>query len=187
MHNVAPSGLILTPTLTTVNEGDSTTLNGSFTDPGTGDTHVVTINWNDGSANTVLNLTAGVLTFSSAHAYADDNPTNTASDTVAIQVTVADDDTGSVSGSTNITVNNVAPTIVTLPAPAAINENGTVTVSGTLSDPGTLDTHTVTFVWQDGTPNTVLPSQPALPRSRRRTSTWTTTRRTPPATFTRWG
>src|SRR5439155_480485 len=60
--------------------------------------------------------------------------------------------------STTVTVNNVAPAGLTLtPTLAAINENGTVTVSGTLSDPGTLDTHTVTFVWQDGSSNTVVP------------------------------
>ena len=32
------------------------TLTGSFTDPGTLDTHTVVINWGDGSPNTILTL-----------------------------------------------------------------------------------------------------------------------------------
>src|SRR5262249_18849571 len=74
VNNVAPSNLVITPSLTNFNEGTTITLSGSFVDPGTLDTHTVTINWNDGSANTVLNLAAGVLTYSTTHLYADDRP-----------------------------------------------------------------------------------------------------------------
>src|SRR5436190_2477243 len=45
---------------------------------------------------------------------------------------------------TEITVNNVAPANVVLtPSPATINENDSTTVSGSFTDPGTVDTHTV--------------------------------------------
>src|SRR5439155_8084056 len=115
----------------------SVTVSGVFTDPGTQDTHVVTINWQDGTPNTVINLAAGVLTFTSpSHQYLDDTPTATASDVKAIQVTVADDDLGTVTGTTNVTVNNVAPTITSFTSsPGAINEGDSVTVNGAFTDP----------------------------------------------------
>ena len=96
VNNVAPSDLTANLSDDEINEGDSTTLGGSFTDPGTQDTHTVTIVWGDGSPNTVLNLAAGVLTYSSAHTYADDNAT----DSYTIGVTVTDDDSGSTSTTT---------------------------------------------------------------------------------------
>jgi len=40
---VAPASVTLSAT--TINENQSTTLSGSFTDPGTLDTHVVVIKW----------------------------------------------------------------------------------------------------------------------------------------------
>src|SRR5262249_51641197 len=69
-----PSGLSLTPSATALNEGDSLSLAGSFTDPDSGDAHTVLIKWGDGSANTTVNLAAGVLSFSGvSHPYLD-NP-----------------------------------------------------------------------------------------------------------------
>ena len=155
VYNVAPSALSLSAT--NVNENSSSILMGSFADPGTLDTHEVTIAWGDGSPNTILNLGAGVLTFTASHQYLDDNPTGTSSDPYTISVTVTDDDTGSTSGTKEITVSNVAPSAVIAGAsPATINEDGSTTVSGSFTDPGTLDTHAVVLVWGDGTTNTTL-------------------------------
>jgi murein DD-endopeptidase MepM/ murein hydrolase activator NlpD len=53
------------------------------------------------------------------------------------------------SDSTTITVNNVAPTVNAVGD--TINEGQTATVSATITDPGTLDTHTATIDWGDGT------------------------------------
>ncbi|MGE3467423.1 MAG: beta strand repeat-containing protein, partial [Pyrinomonadaceae bacterium] len=95
VNNVAPSNVMLSLSATTIDENSSTTLSGSFTDPGTLDTHAVTINWGDGSPNTVLNLAAGVTAIpDTAHTYVDDNPPGTPSDVYTITVTVADDDLG---------------------------------------------------------------------------------------------
>jgi len=47
-----------------------------------------------------------------------------------------------------ITVKNVAPTVTA--TGGSINEGATATVSGTISDPGTSDTHTVGINWDDG-------------------------------------
>ena len=51
---------------------------------------------------------------------------------------------------TTVTVNNVAPTVTA--AGDTIDENGTATVSGTISDPGILDTFTVEIDWGEGSP-----------------------------------
>jgi hypothetical protein len=67
--------------------GTSITLNGVFTDPGTLDTHVAVITWDDGSSNTV-NLAAGVYQFSKSHTY-------TSVGVYLITLTVTDKDGGS--------------------------------------------------------------------------------------------
>ena len=45
------------------------TLSGSFTDPGTLDANTLDINWDDGSADTILVLPAQVRSFNAAHTY----------------------------------------------------------------------------------------------------------------------
>lgn len=52
---------------------------------------------------------------------------------------------------TTLTVNNVAPS-VSLASDAPVNEGSSVTVSGTVTDPGWLETLTATIDWGDGTP-----------------------------------
>ncbi len=149
MNNVAPSNVAVSLTAGTINENGSTTLNGSFTDPGTLDTHVVTINWGDGNTQTVP-LAAGVTTFSTPHQYLQDG-------NYPISVSVADNGGGaSASVSTPATVNNVAPSNVAVSLTAGtINENGSTTLNGSFTDPGTLDTHAVTINWGDGNTQTV--------------------------------
>jgi len=53
------------------------------------------------------------------------------------------------SDSTTITVNNVPPTVNA--TGDSINEGEAATVSATFTDPGTLDTHTASIDWGDGT------------------------------------
>ena len=56
-----------------------------------------------------------------------------------------------------VTVNNVAPSNVNLLQSASVIDEGNgVALSGSFSDPGVLDAHTVTISWGDGTPNSVL-------------------------------
>jgi hypothetical protein len=49
-----------------------------------------------------------------------------------------------------VTVLNVAPTVTA--TGDSISEAGTATVSATFTDPGTLDTHTASILWGDGSP-----------------------------------
>src|SRR5437016_4698670 len=156
VNNVAPASVVVTPSVSQIDEGQSINLSGSFTDPGTLDTHTVVINWGDGSDNTTVDLPANVLTFAGvSHQYLDNNPGNAP---YPVSVTVADKD-GAVSpaAGASVTVTNVAPANVSLSLSApSINENGTTTLSGSFTDPGTLDTHTVTVNWGDGSANTVV-------------------------------
>src|SRR5262249_34538987 len=132
------------------------TLSGSFSDPGTQDTHTVVISWGPGEGTTTLSLAAGVLTFSASHQYLDDNPTGTSDRTSAVYGTVSDDGAGCGGGATSVTVSNLAPAMSSLTPARAIDENGTFTLSGVLSDPGTQDTHTVVISWGPGEGTTSL-------------------------------
>src|SRR5262249_33751588 len=127
---------------------------GSFTDPGTLDTHTVVINWGDGSANTTVSLAANVLSFSNvSHQYLD-NPAGGSSYTIS--VTVTHKDNGSDSGSTAVTVNHVAPTKVQPSLTTSIiNYTNLTPLSGSFTDPGTLDTHTVVIDWGDNSSDTL--------------------------------
>ncbi len=81
----------------------------------------------------------------------------TLSDSYTIKATVTDDDTLFASASATLTVNNVAPSnLAVTQSPVSINENDSTTLTGTFSDLGTLDTHTVNHRLGDGSPNTVL-------------------------------
>jgi hypothetical protein len=77
-----PSTLTLGLTTSPVNEGQSTTLNGTIGDP-PANPFAVLIDWGDGQKQTV-NLNGGATSFSTNHLFVDDNPTATNSDTHAI-------------------------------------------------------------------------------------------------------
>jgi hypothetical protein len=66
--------------------------------------------------------------------------------TIAVRVT----DAGGLTdlATADVTITNVAPTLVLNPV-LAIDENGVATLTGTISDPGTLDTFTLTVNWGD--------------------------------------
>src|SRR5262249_54842910 len=153
VSNVAPSNVVLNSG--SINENGTFNLNGSFTDPRTEEPRIGEKTWWRGEGSTTLNLAAGVLSFSAAHQYLDDNPTGTASDTYPVSVTVTDDDTGVGTGTTSVTVNNAAPSNVVLNS-GTINENDTFNLNGSFTDPGTPDTHTVVITWGPGEGTTTL-------------------------------
>jgi PKD repeat protein len=154
VNNVAPTITSLS-SAASINEGDTLTLNGSFFDPGTQDSFTLQVNWGEGAVQTYL-LAAGTTTFSVSHQYVDDNPSGTPSDIYPISLTLTDDDTGTATAGTSVTVNNVAPTITSLSGVSSINENGTLTLSGTVFDPGTQDSFTLQVNWGEGATQTYL-------------------------------
>jgi hypothetical protein len=143
--NVAPQVQNLTATATT--EGGATILNGTIVDPSPADSFTLLIDWGDGTNPETLNLAAGTTDFRPSHTYANDRTSG-----YTIAVTATDDDGGSSSATTTVSVGNSTPTIPALALNSNnIGETGTVTLAGSIDDLGTLDTHTVTIVWGDGT------------------------------------
>ncbi len=127
-------------------ENGFVTLSGTYSDFGTQDSHTLTINWGEGLLQTVV-VTGGVFTVQ--HQYLDDNPSGTSSDTYAISVLLTDDDGGTDLDSSTTTITNVAPTVVVSLSDASIDEGGTTTLSGSISDIGSLDTFTLNLQWGD--------------------------------------
>src|SRR5262249_12094419 len=115
----------------TVNEGDTVSLSGTFTDPGpdtwTYKWHVVASN-----GQVIADGTGQSFTFT---------PNNKC--TYTVTYTVTDDDGGGGSDDVVVTVNNVAPTANAGPD-QTVNEGDVVTLNGTFSDPGS---DTPTFNW----------------------------------------
>ncbi len=166
VNNVAPAaGLSLSST--TISENGSTTLTGTITDPGTLDTFTLNLNWGDplspGNAQTFalgtttltvaedgINWNPATRVYSLPHQYLDDNPTGTVSDEYTITATVSDDDAGTSEQATaTVMVSNVAPALALNLSSGVINENGSTTLTGTISDVGTLDTFTLNLNWGD--------------------------------------
>lgn len=158
INNVAPElGGSLLLTASSIEENGSVTLNGSFTDPGVLDAHAVTIDWRDGTSQTI-NLQPASNTFSVTHQFLDDDPTATPSDMYTINVKVDDDDGDSDSESVTLLVNNLAPvaglnvsgTVALGGGPPIIPSYAAIQSTGSFTDTGSKDTHRSTIDWGDG-------------------------------------
>ncbi len=130
--NVAPS-VDAGPDQTPI-EGDTVNFNGSFTDPGTLDTHVITWDFGDGTPQET-----GILT--PTHVYPDNGA-------FVVTLTVTDDDGGVGSDTLNVVVGNAIPAVDAGPD-ATINEGDTFVSAGSFTDPGA-DTWTGTVDYGDG-------------------------------------
>jgi hypothetical protein len=132
-----------------VNQGDTVTLTGTFSQPGDPDGHTVTIDWGDGTANTQLQLAPGVFTFNATHQYLNEPPTGTS---FKITATVANSAGDMAKASISITVNDVPPVIPV----GGLQLNSTAVVgipfslAGTFIDPDMSNPHQVVINWGDG-------------------------------------
>src|SRR5262249_24109986 len=126
VNNVAPT--VSAGGNRSANEGSLVTLNGADSDPGVNDTF--TYNWHVVSSNgqVVSDGTAQNFSFTPV-----DNGTYT------VTYTVTDKDGGVGTATEVITVNNVAPT-VSAGGNQTVSEGSSVALTGTVSDPRTLDT-----------------------------------------------
>ena len=124
-----------------ISEGDVLTRNGSFTDATADGPYTVTIDYGDGSLPQVQQIElAGA--FSLNHGYAEDGQ-------FTITVTVQNS-SGVIGGASfNIVVENVAPAVDAGPDESG-NEGGAVLFSGSFTDPGVADTHTILWDFGDG-------------------------------------
>ena len=119
--------------------GATLSLDATFTDPGSGDTHVASIDWGDGTVATGT-LDQGLGTVSGSHTYVED-------DLFTVTVTVTDDDGGV--GSDTLTVEVQDDPVVEAGAAQAATEGSTVELSATFVDSAS-DTHTASIDWGDG-------------------------------------
>ncbi len=135
-----------------VAEGETFHRTGFFFDPDS-DIWDAIVDYGDGTGVRVLQLNTD-KSFVLAHIYAADG-------VYPVRVTLSDD-TGDVGiDAFRISVTNVAPTITQFSVtPATFGAATTVTASGQFTDPGTLDTHTATIDWGDGSAIEPLPLNP---------------------------
>jgi hypothetical protein len=155
VQNLAPAITSVQLTASSMNENGFVGLIGQFIDAGSLSTETVTVDWGDGTTDTVLQNAAGQRGFVDTHQYLDDNPTGTPSDSYNIKVTVTDNDNLSASSTTSVTVNNVPPVITSVSSGATASnlakEGQPVSFQGAFTDVGTQDTHTATLDYADGT------------------------------------
>ena len=138
--NVPPS--VNLPGGSKVPEGTNYLASGSFTDPGA-DVWTAGVDYGDDTGLVGLTLNPD-KTFDLSHVYADNG-------SYTVTVTVDDDDGGEGTDSLVVTVNNVAPT-VDAGEDQKSDEGDKVSLDpATFNDKGTLDTHTATIDWGDGT------------------------------------
>jgi PKD repeat protein len=137
VNNVAPS--VDAGPDQTADEGDTVSFTGDFTDLGIMDTH--TIEWDFGDGQTAL----GTLT--PTHEYGDNG-------VYTVTLTVTDDDGGVGVDTLTVAVANVAPTVTLTsdqPNPQFILPSvHEITFAAAFTDPGWLDTHTVSWDFGDG-------------------------------------
>jgi hypothetical protein len=138
------------PSQTSIREGGSISLSGSFNDPSVGDTHTVTINWGDGttSAATVTETSQTFVTGN--HRYVDEPATGGA---YTITAAVSDEAGKTGTATTSVSVSDAPISNVQVsPSTNSTDPVSGISVSGSFTDAaGNADVHTVTINWGDGT------------------------------------
>jgi PKD domain/FG-GAP-like repeat len=130
-----------------ITEGDTAHLTGNVNS--TCSASQLTVTWGDGSPDQQA-TGPGQGTFDIPHLYKDDNPPGQPDvDTVTVTMSTPCGDADQ--ASTRVTVNNAPPEIQTFEVHAR-GPRQTTSLDGTFTDPGVLDSFTVTIDWGDGTP-----------------------------------
>nr|WP_095739943.1 PKD domain-containing protein [Rhodopirellula sp. SM50] len=143
-------------------ENQEFTLTVLFEDVDPNQTHTVTVLWGDGNSSEVF-LAGGEREVEIPHTYLDDNPTNTPLDPYNISVTVANSAADD-SAETGVDVFNVNPEVAAFTSDAsslkAKSDDNVVSVSGTVADVGTEDTHRAVIDWGDGSDSEIVDVDP---------------------------
>ena len=158
VNSVAPTGTfnVTTP----VFEGSPSTLSWTgVTDPSNADTlagfrYSFACNGNIGSLTG--SYLAAQLGNSTTCTYFDNDfdPSTAGNQAYPVAGRVLDKNNASQTTGGAVTVVNVDPTLSNVAITAAVFENGTATLTGTISDPGTLDSFTLVVTWGDGATST---------------------------------
>jgi uncharacterized repeat protein (TIGR01451 family) len=126
-------------------EGDTAVLEVVFSDPGELDTFTATIDWGDGSDQNILEIPAGLRSFTASHLYRN-NPPGEPAGSFTISIELVDDDGGSASDATSLVVTNVTPQVF---AGSDLTTTGMLERSGHFIDPGE-DIWSATVDYGDG-------------------------------------
>lgn len=151
--NVKPEQIVLALNTSSIVEGETVTLTGSFVDPGLSDSHVVTIDWGHGGVSRVESfaLPSGLRGFSAQHVY--EAGARAAARGVALPVTVSITDNDGAAGTKSIDAvfSSAAPVFEGLRLDSAgIVEGGAVRLTGRIADADLGDNHRVSVDWGDG-------------------------------------
>ncbi len=158
--NVDPTIGLISLSAATINEAQSVTVSGSFSDPALGvstESFTGTAVWSDGVA-TALSIDQNTGAFSTSRSFPDDHPmTGTPFDLFTVEITIDDDDGGTdAKDSPTLRVNNVDPVIGSFASDATFDdkaeEGEPVNIMGMFTDVGVLDTHQAVVDWGDGSP-----------------------------------
>ncbi len=130
-----------------IDEGNLLSLDATGSDPDPGDAESLSYGWDldgDGDFDDATSRKP-VLTWEQAKQFGmtDDG-------TYPIVVRVEDTFGEQAFSSSLVTVNNSSPSIVNIQAPPTVDENSPVTLTGSFTDAGPDDTHTVIVDWGDG-------------------------------------
>ncbi len=147
--NQAPTVTFTADNLT-INEGDTFTAHGSFTDSDS-TAWTATVDYGDGSGVQPLPLNPD-KTFSLSHLYVDNG-----SYTITVSIT----DNGNLTGTSNgsgggVVVNNPAPTVPPITPPSNVGQNDPAVINVNFNDYGN-QSHTATINWGDGSGNQSVP------------------------------
>lgn len=124
-------------------EGETVFFSTGFSDPGRLDTHTAQIDWGDGtvSADSVVEA-VGSGTVQGDHIYSNDG-------VYTATLTITDDDGAAGSNTFTVTVSNVAP-VADAGTDQSVAEGAVVTFSGSFTDSGSADTHSILWSFGDG-------------------------------------
>ena len=145
----------LAPTLTApgsqgASEGSSATIAlGSLADANSSGNYAVTVNWGDGTTDTVFNQPAAGSLGTRAHTYAQDGK-------YTVTVSAADVDGTSKAMTFPVTVANVPPAVAAAPGQSAVMTVAQSFALGSFADPGADNPWAVIVDWGDGSPATVF-------------------------------
>ncbi len=145
-----------------IHGGDTVTLTGSFTDPATSEPYTVTIDWGDGTADTVLTSDdnqvfatsqPGVFDYIATHQYLND-PAGIATTTLVgdpITVSVSDG-TSPTAAATSVSVEDSLPS-VRIESLVGGSSSGTIELTAVVSDPGEPGSESVAWTVEYGDPD----------------------------------
>jgi large repetitive protein len=154
--NVAPNLTLAIPVTVTVSEGAQLSLPtlANFSDPGfgLGETFTYSVQWGDGTSSggkaSVFQVggpdAPSLGKFGEAHTYSKNGD-------YGVTVTLTDKDGGSSTATFTVKAVNVAPTnLIYSIDPTPLAEGSVLALTGSFTDPGQFDPHTVTINWGDG-------------------------------------